>query len=61
MAYPVITSPAGVQTVSSVLSGGDDLDRRVEERREILLPGLVPADRKRKVAGLPNPGVPGTG
>ncbi|WP_228989205.1 ScbR family autoregulator-binding transcription factor [Streptomyces sp. DH8] len=60
VAYLVISTLAGVQMVSSVLSGRDDLDRRVEEMWEILLLGLVPADRKGKVAGLLNPGVPGT-
>lgn len=52
VAYLVISSLAGVEMVSSVLSGREDLDRRVEEMWEILLLGLVPADRKWKVAGL---------
>ncbi|MGA5873358.1 ScbR family autoregulator-binding transcription factor [Streptomyces cinereoruber] len=52
VAYLVISSLAGIQMVSSVLSGRSDLDRRVDEMWEVLLPGLVPADRAWKVAGL---------
>ncbi|MFB7372403.1 ScbR family autoregulator-binding transcription factor [Streptomyces sp. NPDC056222] len=52
VAYLVISSLAGIQMVSSVLSGRSDLDQRVDEMWEVLLLGLVPADRRWKVAGL---------
>ncbi|MFF3034064.1 ScbR family autoregulator-binding transcription factor [Streptomyces rubiginosohelvolus] len=52
VAYLVISALGGVERISSVLSGRDDLDRRVEEMWEILLLGLVPAGRQWKVAGL---------
>lgn len=54
VAYLVISSLAGIQMVSSVLSGRSDLDQRVNEMWEVLLLGLVPADRQWKVAGLLN-------
>ncbi|MFF4426454.1 ScbR family autoregulator-binding transcription factor [Streptomyces sp. NPDC001549] len=54
VAYLVISGLAGIQMVSSVLTGRSDLDQRVDEMWEVLLLGLVPADRRWKVAGLMN-------
>lgn len=58
VAYLVISSLAGIQMVSSVLSRRSDLDQRVDEMWEVLLLGLVPADRKWKVADLLNSAPP---
>ncbi|OEJ97686.1 ScbR family autoregulator-binding transcription factor [Streptomyces thermolilacinus] len=55
VAYLVISSLAGIQMVSSVLSGRSDLDQRVEEMWQVLLLGLVPPDRRRKVTGRLDP------
>lgn len=52
VAHLIISSLAGIQMVSSVLSGRSDLDQRVNEMWEVLLLGLVPADRKERVAEL---------
>ncbi|MEV0675048.1 ScbR family autoregulator-binding transcription factor [Actinosynnema sp. NPDC050436] len=52
VAYLVISGLAGIQMVSSVLSRRSDLDRRVDEMWNVLLLGLVPADRQWKVAEL---------
>jgi AcrR family transcriptional regulator len=52
VAYLVISSLAGIQMVSSVLSGRSDLDQRVDEMWGVLLLGLVPADRQWKVAEM---------
>ena len=52
VAYFIISSLAGIQMVSSVLSSRSDLDQRVNEMWQVILPGLVPADRQAKVAEL---------
>ncbi|CAL9328997.1 hypothetical protein [Streptomyces sp. enrichment culture] len=46
VAYLVISGLAGIRMGSSVLSARSDLDQRVEEMRQALLPGLVPPDRR---------------
>ncbi|MDJ0323964.1 ScbR family autoregulator-binding transcription factor [Cryobacterium sp. PH31-AA6] len=48
-------SPAftGVQLVSEVLTGRDDLDQRVEEMWALILPALVAPDRRELLLGLP--------
>ncbi|UED88026.1 ScbR family autoregulator-binding transcription factor [Streptomyces profundus] len=52
VAHLVISSLAGTQMVTSVLSGRGDLHQRVEEMWEIILHGLVPTDRRGRVAAL---------
>lgn len=52
VAYQVIAGLAGIQMVSSVLSGRQDLAHRVHSMWQLLLLGLVPPDRQWKLATL---------
>jgi len=42
----------GVQLVSNVLTGREDLEQRLDEMWSLMLPGLMPADRHWKIATI---------
>lgn len=45
----VVAAYNGVQLVSHVLTGRRDLDQRLDQRWTLLLPGLVPAQRRTRL------------
>lgn len=52
-AHFIISAFTGVQVISDVLTGRDDIERRLVEMWALILPSLVPAERWDEVKDLP--------